>query len=306
MYVRGGARPLRLVADSWKPLTVLLVLAGLTEIIEPRVSHLELFSVVYVGVFSTALSIFLVFRFNEAYERWWEARTLWGGMINLSRDFARQVLTLTASDDDTDGRRLLVHRQIAFAHALRIRLREWDSQNGREQVEVELRRLLPGEADSLTRFQNIPNEILRRQSADVAERLAGSTGDRVLLARMDETLSRLHDVQGGCERIKTTTFPDAVTTITQILVWGLVVLLLIATVGPTGRGGVAATIAVCIMSMGYIWIESMGKDLKNPFENRPNDTPMTALSVTIERDLLEMMGETDLPPVVEPVNGVLM
>jgi putative membrane protein len=60
------------------------------------------------------------------------------------------------------------------------------------------------------------------------------------------------------------------------------------------------------MAMGYIWIDSMGRDLKDPFEGAPNDTPMTSLSITIERDLREMLGETDLPEPVKPVRGVLM
>ena len=77
MYVRGGARITGVIwNDRWSFL-ILIGLAIVTELVEPFISDQELFSVVYVGVFSTALSIFLVFRFNESYERWWEARTLW-------------------------------------------------------------------------------------------------------------------------------------------------------------------------------------------------------------------------------------
>jgi ion channel-forming bestrophin family protein len=65
-------------------------------------------------------------------------------------------------------------------------------------------------------------------------------------------------------------------------------------------------VGVAVMAMGYIWIETLGRDLKDPFENRPNDISMTAISITIERDLLEILGETDLPEPVEPVKGVLM
>jgi putative membrane protein len=291
--------------DRWS-LIVLAVLAVLTELVEPYVSHLELFSVVYVGVFSTALSIFLVFRFNESYERWWEARTLWGNLVNASRDFTRQVLTILGEQEVRAEGRSLVYRQIAFVHALRIRLREGDSPEGVSQMQRELRRLLPEDAEQLLALGNIPNALLKRQSELLAGLLRGSTDDRILLARFDATFGRLHDVQGGCERIKTTAFPDAVSAITRVLVWGLVLLLLLATVGPSGRGGPVATIAVCVMAMGYIWIDSMGRDLKDPFEGAPNDTPMTSLSITIERDLREMLGETDLPEPVKPVRGVLM
>ena len=291
--------------DKWSVLT-LVVLAIVTELIEPFVSHLELFSVTYVGVLATALSIFLVFRFNEAYERWWEARTLWGTLVNSSRDFGRQVLTLLRPEEVGDRSVRLLSRQVAFANTLRIRLREGDAEAAYAQYEVELRRLLPDEADELLKLQNIPNAILVRQSEEIAGLLSGSTGDRVLLARFDDTFNRLHDVQGACERIKTTAFPDTVALVTRFLVWGLVTLLLIATVEPSGRGGLIATISVCIMSMGFIWIESLTRDLKDPFENTANDTPMTSLCVVIERDLREMLGDTDLPEPVKPVRGVLM
>lgn len=306
MYIRGGARITGVIwHDRWS-LLALIVLAAVTELAEPYVSHLELFSVVYVGVFSTALSIFLVFRFNESYERWWEARTQWGNLVNTSRDFARQVLTLLGEEKAGPEKVRLIHRQIAFAHVLRIRLREADSPDGAAEIEAELRRLVPDEAEQLLALQNIPNALLKRQSERIAELLRGSTAENILLARFDETLGRLHDVQGACERIKTTAFPDAVSLITRVLVWGLVVLLLLATVGPSGRGGIMATLAVCVMSMGYIWIDSMGRDLKDPFEKTANDTPMSALSVTVERDLREMLGEPDLPEPVKPVRGVLM
>ncbi len=83
-------------------------------------------------------------------------------------------------------------------------------------------------------------------------------------------------------------------------------MLLLATVGPSGSGGVTATIAVCVMALGYIWIDSMGRNLKDPFEGAPDDIPMTSLSVAIERDLREMLGETTLPERVKPIRGVLM
>ena len=96
------------------------------------------------------------------------------------------------------------------------------------------------------------------------------------------------------------------TRVTRLLVWALALMLLVATVGPGGRGGVTTSIVVVIMAMAFISIDSMGHDLKNPFENAPDDTPMTSLSTTIERDLREMLGETDLPEPVQPVKGILM
>ena len=113
------------------------------------------------------------------------------------------------------------------------------------------------------------------------------------------------DAQGGCERTKNTVFPEAVSVITRLLVWGLAFLLFLATLGPKGWDGLVTTVAVATIAMGFIWIDAMGRDLKDPFEGTPNDIPMNALSVTIERDLLQMLGETKLPEPVRPVKGVL-
>lgn len=306
MYVNKGARLGNLIREQRWTLTALLTLALVTGFLGEYVAGVELFSVVYVGVFSTALSIFLVFRFNEAYERWWEARKLWGALVNESRNFARQVQTLLDDEARRSEGTGLVRRQIAFVHGLRIHLRQGSSDRGREELHTELTRIVPDEAPELMQHANVLNALLRRQGERLAAHLSSSTAERVLLTRFDETLGRMHDIQGACERIKNTVFPDAVTTITRVLVWGLVVLLMLATVETQGRGGPVEIFAVCVMSMGYIWIDAMGQSLKNPFEGQPNDTPMTALSTSIERDLRELLGETELPAPVQPVDGVLM
>lgn len=306
MYVRNGARSADVFKRDWKPIVLVLALAIGTEAVEPYLPETEIFSAVYVGILSAALSIFLGFRFNEAYERWWEARKLWGRLVNLSRDFGRQVLTLLGEADVEPVGRELLRRQAAFAHVLRIRLRGETAPNGARELEDVLRRLVPDEADRLLACENVPLALLRRQGERAAGVLRGSTAGAVLLARLDTTLSGLSDVKGGCERIKNTVFPEAVTLATRFLVWGLVVLLFLATVGPDGRGGILVTLAVGVMAMGYVWIDSMGHDLKNPFENAPNDTPMTAIATTIERDLFELLGETELPEPVRPKDGVLM
>jgi putative membrane protein len=306
MYVKAGARITDLIWHERWSILALTVMAVGTELLEPYLPQTQVFSVTYVGVFSAALSIFLVFRFNEAYERWWEARKLWGSVVNLSRDFARQVLSLLPGDPGSPLRTRLVYGQIAFVHALRIRLREGASKEGRTEVESILRRLLPEECDSLLLRENVPTAILQRQSELLVGRLDQSTSDTVLLARFDANLGQLMGVFGACERIKNTPFPVTVTLISRVLVWGLALLLFIATLEPGGRGGLTTTVGVAVMAMGYIWIDGMGQRLKDPFENQPNDTPMTSLSITIERDLREMLGETELPALLKPRRGVLL
>ncbi len=200
----------------------------------------------------------------------------------------------------------LIHGQIAYVHALRIHLRQRSVEEGRTQVEPIVQRLLPNECDQLLQRDNIPAAILQRQSELVGARLSPTATDAVRFARFDSNFGEMFDVQGACERIKNTPFPETVTVVTRVLVWGLALLLYLATIEPGGRDSFVTTIGVGVMAMGYIWIDSMGRDLKDPFDSGPSDTPMTALSVTVERDLREMLGETDLPALPTPRRGVLM
>ena len=306
MYVTRGAKVTGLI---WRNRWAMLGLVGaalITELLEPYVAELEIFSVAFVAVFSAALSIFLVFRFNESYDRWWEARKIWGQVVNLSRDLARQILGLLDTENREQYARDIIYAQIAFAHTLRIRLREGDSPKGRKETEGVLRRLMPQHAEAFARRNNVPTALLQYQSERLGEQLRKSPEDALILARLDSTWSGLIDAQGASERIKNTVFPDMVSLVTRILVFGLAFLLFMATLGPGGREGVITTVAVASMAMGYIWIETLGVDLKDPFENKPNDIAMTAISVGIERDLKEMLGETDLSEPVKPVKGVLM
>ena len=308
MYVRNGARFTGVLAKDRWAIAALLVLALITEWLDLPLDEYELVSVVYVGIFSTALSIFLVFRFNEAYERWWEARKLWGTLVNRSRDMARQALTLLPAGTDPAVGRRLVHRHIAYVHALRFHLGLGPGEECRRRTAEMLAHQVPDEAPDYP-GHHVPNELLQRQSEDLVRVLAteqAGVEGRVILERFDTTLMALQDVQGGCERIRNTAFPDGVILMTRVLVWGLVVLLMLSTIGPDGdRGGWFGTLLAIAMSMGFVAIESMGRDLNDPFDDQPNVTAMHALSVTIERDLRSLLGETELPAPVEPEDGVL-
>ena len=302
MYVRGGARlPKLLWQDRWWVL-LLIGLAVATELLEPHVARIELFSVVYVGVLSAALSIFLVFRFNEAYERWWEARKLWGGLVNLSRDFARQSLTLLSEDQVRAEGKRLIYGQIAFVHALRLRLRD----DGPAEAADTLRRFLPEAAVPILESENIPSAVLRAQSGRLAAMLRGSTDDRIVLTRFDTTISGLNDVQGGCERIKTTVFPSMVRAMSTVFVWGTATLIPIVFLEPDQSVRPVEFCAVFFICRALIVVKQLGFSLMDTFENADNDIPMTALCRTIERDLRGQLGESNLPPSIQPSKGVLL
>ena len=167
MIVRHGTglkRGLRIfVVRNWGLiLTVVLTEQAIVVISRyTRVLETNVFSATAIGLIATVVGIFIVFRFNEAYQRWWEARTLWGGLVNDSRSFAREVITLLTPDrvpnigSNEDAAKLhteLVYRHLAYCNALRIALREQDSWD-------ELAPFLA--ADELRDLQNYANKPTR-------------------------------------------------------------------------------------------------------------------------------------------------
>jgi putative membrane protein len=266
MITANTTRTLSLLRNNGTRLLAVVVVVAAVEVANDYVDlERAALSIAAVALLVTALSIFLVFRLNEAYARWWEARTLWGSIVNGSRSFARQVTTLIAADPAVH--RELVYRQIAWVNALRLTLRcekEWE----------ELRPLLPeGELESLTSAR---------------------------------TLAGLYEAQGGCERIKNTPFPDRVSAFTHSVAWGLAIFIPLSILDRSNYFDLVDMVVVPVMMMAFLITKQLGAELRDPFEGQANDTPMTALCRSIEIDLRQQLGEREVPPPIQPVDGVLM
>lgn len=260
------------------------------------------FSEAGVAVLAGAVGVFLSFRFNEAYGRWWEARILWGGLVNASRTFGRQVLTYIPGDgaEATALRSELVRGQIGYVNALRCALR------GENPAEAASSFLTEGARRELAESKNLPTQILARQSRLLDQAIPRDTRGSITLTRLDATLAEITSLQGGMERIKNTAFPDHVLLVSRLLVWTVAILVCLAFIDPIEVIYLLEFIAILMIILSFKLVVQLGEDLNDPFENRPNDTPMTALCRTIEIDLLQMHGETALPKPIEPEGGVLM
>ena len=290
-------------AHRWSVLGVVLLMTGV-EVANDYVDFEQpVYAMAAAGLLVTTLSIALVFRVNEAYARWWEARALWGEIVNESRSWARQVLSWGITDGEAEPgpeRRQLVLRQIAYVNALRLRLR------GQQDLAALSDFLPSSELEELATHPNPPARLLMRQAREIAQLRSEGLLDAAGQHRLDTTLSALTSSQGGCERIKHTAFPDRVRFFTRYSAWlmaGIVPLLAL------DRENTLASldhVFVPILMLAFLLTERLGAELKNPFENLPNDTPMTALCRTIEIDLRAALGETELPAPLLPEKGVLM
>ena len=293
MIVARAINPLRILRAVGRPLAFLLVY-------DLTVTLLYVwFGQRWVGIddlplalLGSALAIIVGLRNNNAYARWWEARTLWGRAINNSRSLARAALTFLPPATVTT----VVHLQIAWALALRRALLKqcaWD----------DIATLIPAEAETrLRQAVNLPTAI----QAEIGRVLA--LLDRTDIARsvqigaLDQTLTALADAQGGLERIKNTPLPPQFEQFPRVfvLIYGLLL-----PVGLVHDLGIMTPIGSTVIGAAFYLLDQIGRDIEDPFAGGIHDVAMGAITRTIEIDLRQMLGETDVLSPVEPIDGIL-
>lgn len=263
-----------------------------------------------VAILGSALAIFIAFRNNSAYGRWWEARTLWGGIVNSTRVFARLIITFTdshAHQPNYDKQRSeafkkqLVYQLIAWVHALRIQLRQqttWD----------ELKAFLSeDEFNAVQQSNNKPNFLQLLSGKKIYEAMADGTLGGFDSFQMEGQLLALANYQGGCERIKNTPLLRQYDYFTRVFLYTFIILLPFSLIGDFQKMGIPFLVIPISMIITFVFsiLGKVGQVNEDPFENKITDVPLTAICNTIERDLKEMLGESDLPEKSVPKNGFL-
>lgn len=263
------------------------------------------------GVLGGALAIFVAFKNNSAYGRWWEARTIWGGLVNSSREFARMVINFVdvqiraqpdRREEMDDFKKVLIHRQIAFVHALRLHLRKQDTWQEIQPFVSE---------EEYTRIITMQNKPYALNCINGDHLRRGQ--DKEMLQwfhtfQIEGNLTQFANYQGACERIKNTPLPRQYDFFTRVFVsifsfllpFGLLSFFL----SNPSFSWIIIPLSILIAGT-FIIMERTGAANENPFENQITDIPLTALCNTIERDLKEALGEENLPKRIEPVDGYL-
>lgn len=245
-----------------------------------------------------ALSLFLGFRNNASYQRWWEARGLWGQLVFDARSLTRQVISFI--DDDTEtGRntqRQMIHLTIAFTHALRHRLR-----NTSPWEDVE-RFVEPKYHASMRQTQNLPDYLIRLMGKKLGDSRRQGQYSELMVQNMDERLTSMTIVLAACERIHNTPLPFAYMLLVHRTTYLYCFMLPFGLVSSLGW----ATPLICaVIAYTFFGLDVLSEELEEPFGLAANQLPLTALSRTIEINLLEALGEDELPPAIIPENGYL-
>jgi ion channel-forming bestrophin family protein len=284
-----------------KPLIVLAVYDQIVVLVY-KLLHWNWVSLPHIplALYGSAIGVILSFRNQSCYGRWWEARTLWGAIVNNSRSWARQVIAMRASDRADSAelatmQRRMVYHQIAYAHALRQHLRKLEP--WKELAST----LTNSELNALRGEQNVPF-TLQRQMADMLQdcRDRGWIEGWQSLA-MDGSLNDLADAQGGAERIKNTPMPRQYYYFPQLFVDMYCLLLPLALIASMGW---YTPLGSTLVGFIFLALDKTGSDLEDPFENDANDVPMTSITHTIEVNLRQLLGENEMPEAEPELKGL--
>ncbi|MGB1004515.1 MAG: bestrophin family protein [Salibacteraceae bacterium] len=249
-------------------------------------------------VLGFAVALLLGFRTSASYDRWWEARKIWGGIVNDSRTLVRQLIGFVGTDEVTPETKTMVKYQIAWINSLKNSLRGLNPLEGIENY------LTANEVKNIAESINKPNEILKLQTNLISHLRKREVIDSFQQIAIDQSLKNLCDHMGKAERIKNTVFPTHYRSYTHRGVMIFTVMLPFGMLYSTGP----FVILICLLvSFFFNMLENIAMHLQDPFMNRDSDIPMSALCRTIEINLLELVEEKNVPKPMQPDSrGILM
>jgi ion channel-forming bestrophin family protein len=291
-----------------------------------------------IALIGTAVAFLVGFKNNASYERMWEARRAWGGIVNASRSWGIMVKDFVSNkhaqptlpeNELREVHRRLIYRHLAWLTALRFQLREprdWESMEKAHSVEYrrkysvpeqesqldeELKKFLTGEEVSyITEKKNKAVQIIGLQSKDLRELLDAGLIEDFRHMELENTLVEFYNHQGVCERIKNFPYPRQFATLNLYFVRLFVLMVpfgMLQEFEKLDRRLIWLNILFgALVSWVFLSMEKIGEATENPFEGGPNDIPITALSRNIEIDLKEMLDEKEIPPAIQTVHQILM
>ncbi len=276
-------------AIKWKVLTI-AVLALVVGYLDDVLYTIFDFDLAIPAFFGTAIILALAFRTNKAYNRWWEAKMIWESIINSTRTWTRLVLRLIQAPekggDSVEGlKEKLILRQLAWNYVLEKRLRGKPPLEGMEKY-------LDGEDLSfLGGIDNATQGLLFLQSRDLVAAYKNGSFDLFEHIELEEVLRDLETAMGKAERIKKTHFPVLYDIVFELAIYIFCALLTYAI-----RDSLTvfeAAFAIIISTL-FMMMNEIARDMQDPFEDMPTDTPMLALSHEVERSVMQFLGRKEL------------
>ncbi|MCE3074807.1 bestrophin family protein [Chryseobacterium gwangjuense] len=287
-----------------------------------------------IAIMGTAVAFIVGFKNNASYSRLWEARQIYGAIINDSRSFG-YILRDSLSAKNSSKVKEMFQRHYAWLTALRFQLREsraWENMSTAQfdeyaqkydipeklsKLDEELKKYLSeDELQYILSKKNRATQLMAKQSSVLSEAYAKGEINDFQWTQINQQLVKFTDNQGKAERIKNFPYPrnfSSITTYLLLLFIAFVPFGLLKEFDKLGDGTVLEGFTLWFnipFSLLVTWcfhtLDSVGEASVNPFEGSPNDVPITQISRTIEIDMRDMLDETDLPPAIAPKNNIVL
>lgn len=285
-----------------------------------------------IALIGIAVSFYLGFKNNSSYDRLWEARKIWGGIVNASRTFtimSRDFITNEFTEEKLSDKALhkihksIVYRHVAWLKALTYQLRVPKPWEHTSEIDVNLRKeggihhdedhfeklkpyISSTEYDYLMTKGNKASHLLSLQSKELLHLKLNGQIEDFRHMELEKMLGEFYTLQGKSERIKNFPFPRQYASVNYIFVWIFLILL------PFGMLNIFSDNThlhlswlvlplTMLVSWVFILMEMIGDYSENPFEGLYNDVPISSMARSIEIDIRQMLDETDLPEPLKPV-----
>lgn len=233
----------------------------------------------------TAISVILSFKLSQSYDRWWEARKIWGSIVNESRNLLLQ-LQLFVSPGNEEEIKKIAYRQIAWGYSLGQTLR---GQNATDNLD---KYITAADISFINKQGNKPLALLQLSIIDIAELKNNNQLELFSQVQINSTLVNFTNAMGMAERIKNTIFPVTYRYFLHLIIYLFVITLSISLRDIENYFEIPLLL---LISSAFFLLEKTATDLQDPFTNQPTDTPVTAIATTIEINIKQLLNETDVP-----------
>jgi putative membrane protein len=286
-----------------------------------------------IALLGTAVAFIIGFKNNASYARLWEARQVYGAIINCSRSYA--VMVRDFLRDDTASTQHLFNLHFAWLTALRYQLREprtWETMDEKYNQEYlrkyhiaerqiplqdELKKYLKEEElQYILGKKNRATQIMAMQSAQINEWHHQQVINDFQLMQLQIGITQFYDNQGKVERIKNFPYPRHFSSIATMLLYLFVLFVpfgLLAEFSKMGNGTFMEHHTIwfnipfaTLVTWVFVALDRVGESSVNPFEGSANDVPITQISRIIEIDMRDMLDEKDLPPAITPEHFIVL
>ncbi len=274
----------------------LLIVTLFSSIISIASLYFKIYVPLTIGVFlGTTIALLLSFKLSQSYDRWWEARKIWGSIVNDSRSLVLQLKNY--SQNAPELVRSMGLRQIAWCYALANALRHLDAKDNLAGF------VNADELKELDKQYNVPLALLNSQSRELAILHRQKAINDYQQVQLDSTLVRLAASMGMAERIKNTAFPKTYRATLHIFIY---VFLFLLSMSLTELHSLIEVPIDILIAIPFFVLDKIAFYIQDPFENRPTDTPMTSISRHIEINIKQILGEPDIPEPIKPETFYIM